>query len=98
MRVQTKIATCCYCGQRTVLELGRERHQLQCAGCGAPITRMKPLKVDSGRGVHPVKRGRAERRYVPNGYPREMPPRPRKRRGLLYYLREAFDEIEDIFD
>jgi hypothetical protein len=34
-----KIATCCYCGQRTVLQLAgpADRHALVCAGCGAPL-------------------------------------------------------------
>ncbi|MDJ0822410.1 MAG: hypothetical protein QNJ09_11465 [Paracoccaceae bacterium] len=43
----TKIATCCYCGARTALVLrGKERHELSCASCGAPLHDMKMLRAD----------------------------------------------------
>ena len=41
----TKIATCCYCGSRTVLQLtARDGHELACGSCGAPLHYMKPIK------------------------------------------------------
>ena len=37
-----KIATCCYCGRRTVLELtARGGHELACGSCGAPLARRR---------------------------------------------------------
>jgi len=40
----TKVATCCYCGTRAALVLrGRERHELACSSCGAPLHEMKQL-------------------------------------------------------
>jgi len=39
-----KVATCCYCGTRAALVLrGKERHELACSSCGAPLSRMKML-------------------------------------------------------
>ena len=96
-----KIATCCYCGTRSVLELDSARHALHCAACGAPITRMKAMRADSA-ATGPARRRAPSK---PSGYPgHAAPDRPRKRkgrkkrRGMLYYLKEAFDEIEDLFD
>ena len=49
----TKIATCCYCGTRAALVLsGRERHELACSNCGAPLhdLKMLPKRADAGAG------------------------------------------------
>lgn len=40
-----KIATCCYCGARAALRFDRERHELACSNCGAPLHEMKALKT-----------------------------------------------------
>ena len=45
----TKIATCCYCGTRAVLRLDRDRHELACSACGAPLHEMKALPVTEPR-------------------------------------------------
>lgn len=42
----TKIATCCYCGARSVLQLrARDGHELACGRCGAPLHEMKAMPV-----------------------------------------------------
>jgi hypothetical protein len=100
----TKIATCCYCGTRAALVLrGRERHELSCANCGAPLHDMKMLRADHAGGretsrTSPVRTG-------PMAEPARMPhPDPRRRKGKTRksfgrrVLEEAFDLIEDIFD
>ena len=47
-----KIATCCYCGTRAVLVLrGKERHELSCSSCGAPLHDLKMLPIGPERGV-----------------------------------------------
>ncbi|MCU0854512.1 MAG: hypothetical protein MUF63_06290 [Rhodobacteraceae bacterium] len=95
----TKIATCCYCGTRAALVLrGRERHELSCASCGAPLHAMKMLRADhAGEQARP-----APVRTGPMADPgRGMPPvrRPKPRKGLgRRFIEEAFDLIEDIFD
>ncbi len=44
---QRKIATCCYCGNRSVLDLtARGGHELACGSCGAPLHLMKAMRVD----------------------------------------------------
>jgi len=65
-----KIATCCYCGTRAALVLtGRERHELACSRCGAPLHDLKQMpgkRRDAGPGTG--RRGA--------GAPRAMPARP----------------------
>ena len=40
----TKIATCCYCGTKAVLVLrGKDKHELACSNCGAPLRALKML-------------------------------------------------------
>jgi len=42
----TKIATCNYCGARTLLQpMARGGHELACGSCGAPLHEMKWLKA-----------------------------------------------------
>jgi hypothetical protein len=94
----TKIATCCYCGTRAALVLrGRERHELSCASCGAPLHAMKMLRADH---AHEASRP-APVRSGPMADPGRGAPvrrgKPRKGFGRRF-LEEAFDLIEDILD
>ncbi|QQA44023.1 hypothetical protein [Pelagovum pacificum] len=91
--METKIATCCYCGTRAALVLDRGRHELSCAGCGAPLHDMKRLKATpERREVH--------HKPVPGGHDRKEMPKKRKQKKS--FKRRAvsglFDLIEDIFD
>ena len=95
MQHTQKIATCCYCGTRAALVLkGRERHELACSNCGAPLHELKMLKA------HP----KGERELV-----RRMPDwqgksgrksRKRKKQRSLSQrmMHELWDAAEDIFD
>ncbi|QHQ34131.1 hypothetical protein [Algicella marina] len=90
----TKIATCCYCGSRTVLRLtARDRHELACASCGAALHNMKPLKAKPATAPKPSP-----------SRPIHLPPKPRKspkkrsRKRWMDVLEDVWDEIEDIFD
>ena len=97
----TKIATCCYCGTRTMLKLtAREGHELACGRCGAPLHEMKALKQQS-----PKPQKRAPDRPAPYRDRDDDDRRPqkkakKKRRKPLWSraLEEAFDFVEDIFD
>lgn len=96
----TKIATCCYCGTRAALVLkGRERHELSCSACGAPLHEMKMLRADHAAEARrtPVRTGPMAEpaRGLPTGPGRKA--RPRKGFGRRV-LKEAFDFLEDIFD
>jgi hypothetical protein len=95
---RTKIATCCYCGSRSVLQLGGTvRHELQCASCGAPIRAMKALKSNPARPAGP-RAGTRPAHGTPPPANRKKKTRKRKRSPLLHLVREVFDEIEDLFD
>ncbi|WP_238365310.1 hypothetical protein [Mesobacterium pallidum] len=103
---QTKIATCNYCGLRAALVLrGETRHELSCQGCGAPLHDLKSLpseRVERHRDDirHPARHGTP----APHGYhgTQGKPNRPKKQKKRKsfgrWFLEEAFDAIEDIFD
>lgn len=105
----TKIATCCYCGTRAALVLrGKERHELSCASCGAPLHEMKMLRVEdvSPRQIETRPPPRKPDRTGVTPLPVwERPAHPKtrgkkkKRKGFARrFLEEVFDEIEDLFD
>lgn len=92
MRDLTKIATCSYCGTRSVLTLGgRVQHELTCSSCGAKLHTMKPLRIDD----RPQKGAAKPHRPTPAPRPAR---KPKRRRGWADFLEDAFDVIEDIFD
>lgn len=99
----SKIVTCCYCGTRAALVLrGRDRHELSCATCGAPLHDLKMLRSDHA-GDRDLVRPSPVRAPMP-GAPervRKYDPRRRKkkRKGLgRRFIEEAWDVLEDIFD
>lgn len=94
-----KIATCCYCGTRAALVLkGRQRHELACSSCGAPLHDMKMLPRDKT----------GDRELVRPSPVRVAKPvklkKPKKKKRKSRWLRlgdmmeDAFDLVEDIFD
>ncbi|MCJ7873843.1 hypothetical protein Q4577_13940 [Marinovum sp. 2_MG-2023] len=106
----TKIATCCYCGTRAALVLrGDKRHELSCASCGAPLHDLKlmPAARLDGKNLtrKPVK-SRGSKGATPNPYWETRPEKSKKKKkkkksrksGVSWFLDEAFDAIEDIFD
>jgi len=95
MRPNLKIATCCYCGSRTMLKpTARHGHELACGSCGAPLHEMKWLKAPKVRQASTT---RSENAPLPH---KKHASRKRKQRKPLWRraLEEAWDEIEDIFD
>ncbi|MEP2640526.1 hypothetical protein [Roseobacter sp.] len=104
MGLTTKIATCCYCGARAALVLGRDRHELVCSSCGAPLHELKrlpqehPGKTELVRPSAVRKTRKQARPHRPSKSQKRRKP-PKKRKGLMRHLfEEAFDVIEDIFD
>ncbi|SLN20449.1 hypothetical protein [Pseudooctadecabacter jejudonensis] len=103
-----KIATCCYCGTRAALVLqGRDRHELACSSCGAPLHDLKMLRKGAGgataRAATPA-RPAAQSAPKPT-HPKQPHPKARKakkhkkRKGLFrHFVEEAWDVIEDIID
>ena len=92
-----KIATCCYCGTRAALRLDRERHELVCSACGAPLHEMKTLRTGHEEARHhDLVKPSPVRGTLPEKAKRR---KPKKRKSLGRKLfSEAFDLIEDIFD
>ncbi len=93
-----KIATCCYCGTRSVLRLrGKHQHELSCANCGAPLRALKNLPREQinapTKPAPPVKHVTADKR-------RKKPKRsmPSRRRLFAKMWDELEDVIEDAFE
>ncbi|QFT73673.1 hypothetical protein [Ruegeria sp. THAF33] len=89
----SKIATCCYCGTRAALVLrGKERHELSCSSCGAPLHDLKMLPK---RKAAPAKTVRSAVSHSP---PRKTKRKKKKKSMFSRVFDEAWDVIEDIFD
>ncbi len=88
----SKIATCCYCGTRAALVLkGKQRHELSCSSCGAPL---HDLKMVPKRKLSESKPARDNAKYH-----RPYKNKKKKKKGVFSrVLDEAWDVIEDIFD
>lgn len=69
---------------------GKDRHELSCSGCGAPLRELKMLRADRAAGAAPV----------PSRSPKSAKRKKTKRRkGLMTrVLDEAWDLVEDILD
>ena len=107
----TKIATCCYCGTRAALRFDRDRHELVCSACGAPLHEMKALRAgheavphhdlvapSTVRGTSWAAAAGALGAAALERKGRKKP-KKRKRKSLgKKLLEEAFDLVEDIFD
>ncbi len=104
MKENTKIATCCYCGARTILQLrARGGHELACGKCGAPLHEMKAMPVARTKPVKPAKSITQPAKYTDPKYtdtkPRKSKRKSRKTaKGIGYWIGEALEEIVDIFD
>jgi nitrate/TMAO reductase-like tetraheme cytochrome c subunit len=89
----SKIATCCYCGTRAALVLtGKERHELSCSSCGAPLHDLKMLPKWKAA---PAKTVRSAVSHAP---PRKTKRKKKKKSMFSRVFDEAWDVIEDIFD
>lgn len=109
-----KIATCCYCGTRAVLVLDRVRHELACAGCGAPLHDLKSLPQPSCRKPKQGRRlpqnpraaspechiaGARRRRAAASAARKPRKPRKPMLWRMLDEIRDEIrDEIEDFLD
>ncbi|WP_415402457.1 hypothetical protein [Tateyamaria sp. SN3-11] len=92
----TKIATCCFCGTRAALVLkGRDRHELACSSCGAPLHDLKMLPKRP-KGERELVRPSAHRARNMAKPVKKKQKRKKSRWGDLF--EDAFDIIEDIFD
>lgn len=99
----TKIATCCYCGTRAALVLrGKDKHELVCGHCGAPLRSLKMLPINPEQVSAPVARFADHRSRPPNKNLAHKVARPQKRRKTKSLGRRVFfqlwDVIEDVVD
>jgi len=99
-----KIATCCYCGSRTMLELrGRVHHELSCSSCGAPLRYIKMLRKEAETPRHSARDDAPRAAYGvadrPTRPTQKKSKKKSKSRGLLHrVIAHIADEIEDLID
>lgn len=111
MHRNTKVATCHYCGTRAALVLDKGRHELACAGCGAPLHDLKamplrkaepaPTRSSASRGPVPARPRTPAPPWsdeAPDDWRRRKKPRKKRKSLLRKAMSEAIDLIEDIFD
>lgn len=107
MHRNTKVSTCCYCGNRTALVLDEGHHELVCGSCGAPLHDLKMLPMKNvGRGhrelvqdpVSPGKPKKSKSKYKQKKHKREKPFSTERKRKRSSFWSEAFDLIEDLID
>jgi hypothetical protein len=100
----TKIATCCYCGTKAVLVLrGKDRHELACSNCGAPLRALKMLPKQPGQQRAPtaMPRRSSKRKHIESykDYREERPKKRKKSKGFgRRVLSEIWDVVEDVVD
>lgn len=99
----SKVATCCFCGSTTVLRLDKQRHELSCGSCGAPLRDLKMLPVAGKKKSKAVSHQPDLRRFPEKSkavaYKKTKPRKAKKRKGWFKDLAEdVFDLVEDIFD
>ena len=105
-----RIVTCCYCGARSTLERSKER-DLVCHGCGASIQNLEGVQPilertrktsdsSSERKKQPIPhRAERPRQHLDKDRPaRRKKGKRKKKRSMWYHVREAFDDLDDIFD
>lgn len=99
-----KIATCCYCGTKAALVLrGKDKHELTCSKCGAPLRALKMLPKQPDQRAVPTTTGiRSGNRKRGAKHPAYRAERPKKRKKSKSFGRrvmsEIWDAVEDIVD
>ena len=92
-----KMITCCYCGARDVMRMGKgSRVALNCLTCGAPVRKMEAVKV--GEAAAPKPAAPIPEKVNKHRRPKHFEAakkRKKKRKSLLAHI---IDEAEDFFD
>ena len=92
----TKIATCCYCGTKAALVLkGRERHELSCGSCGAPLNKMKMLPAQATAPAATPARPAMTPKYRAKKQKKKSKPFGRKFKSLWDVIEDVVDEVFD---
>ena len=95
----TKIATCCYCGTRAALVLqGKERHELACSSCGAPLHELKKLPSTARGDRELVKPSPIRSEPSPSKKHRSSKKKKKKRSLSQLFMDKLSDAAEDVFE
>lgn len=98
-----RVVTCCYCGARSTIENSAKRN-LVCHGCGASIQRLESVQPVLERSAKKHRKKMAVPHPADSDHKRKEHDRPARRKkgkrkkGMWYQVREAFDDFDDFFD
>ncbi|MEM7525254.1 MAG: hypothetical protein AAF360_16170 [Pseudomonadota bacterium] len=92
-----KMITCCYCGARDALRMGKgARVTLSCLTCGAPVRKMEDVRIDAPTqpvAAAPPKKVNKHRR--PEHFDAF---RKRKKKKKKSGFARLWDKVDDVFD
>lgn len=90
-----KMVTCCYCGARDVMRVGKgARVTLSCLTCGAPVRKMETVKTDAPTPPPAETPKKVNRHRRPKHF--EAIKRRKKKRKSIFA--RVLDELDDVFD
>ena len=93
-----KMITCCYCGARDVMRMGKgARVTLSCLTCGAPVRKVEAMKPAEAVAAAPTPAKPPEKvnKHRRPKHFEAVKKRKKKRKSLLAHI---VDEAEDFFD
>lgn len=100
-----KIATCCYCGTRSVLTLGGDvQHELACSSCGAPLHNLKMMPVAAkGKDRHyskplKAKKTKGHKKLDKKDHYRVKDLKKSRSKKRKSWGSKLFDGVDDLFD
>lgn len=97
MHRNTKIATCNFCGTRAALVLDAAHHELICRSCGAQLHNLKSMPMERGTPAYGITHPTGM--SPSGGKPKKAnKPKKKKKSTARWFLSEAVDLLEDIFD
>lgn len=78
---------------------GKESHELTCQKCGAPIHMMKRLarEPDAREQAQKVKFSAVSHQAAPKKF-KKSKKKKRRKSALMWFMEEAKDALEEIFD
>ncbi len=96
----TKIATCCYCGTKAALVLrGKDKHELTCGNCGAPLRALKMLPKQPPQAAAPARTTKGKHLGKYTDYRNERPKKRKKSKGFGRRMMSGlWDIVEDVVD
>ncbi|MEM7268422.1 MAG: hypothetical protein AAF401_04110 [Pseudomonadota bacterium] len=90
-----KMITCCYCGARDMMQMGKgKRVTLTCLSCGAPIRKVEMIKASEA----PRGDAKAPERINKHRKGKHFEAYKKRKKGKKSFFSRILDDADDIFD